>query len=292
MVELEQNGITILALPRLEDPEVIPLWFGEGDLTTPQFIRQAAMDALDGGATFYTHTRGHPQLRLAIQDYLQDLYGVAIADERITVPGSAMSAITLAAQTALTSGDHALVIGPVWPNIDLTYKLTGASVSHVAQRLGATGWTLDLDEVRDALRPNTRSMFVNSPCNPTGWIMPQDQQRELLTLCRERNVLLIADEVYHRTVFDRRAAPSFLEVAGADDPVVVVNGFSKAWAMTGWRVGWLVAPAGYETQWTTLSEFLTPAPRCSHSSAASLRCAKANPSCSSCSSNTAAVETS
>lgn len=255
MVELEQNGITILALPRLTDPDVIPLWFGEGDLTTPAFIRQAAIAALDSGETFYTHTRGHPELRMAIQEYLQNLYGVDIADERITVPGSAMSAITLAAQTALTTGDHALVIGPVWPNIDLTYTLTGASVDHVAQRLGADGWTLDMDEVRDALRPNTRSMFVNSPCNPTGWIMPSTQQRELVELCRERSILLIADEVYHRTVFDGKAAPSFLEVTAPDDPVVVVNGFSKAWAMTGWRVGWLVAPAGYETQWTTLSEF-------------------------------------
>ena len=255
MLELEQNGITVHALPRLDDPTVIPLWFGEGDLTTPTFIRQAAIDALESGVTFYTHTRGHPELRQAIGNYLHGLYGVEIADERITVPGAAMSAITLAAQTALSTGDHALVIGPAWPNINLTYELTGAEVGHVSQRLGPTGWTLDLDEVRDALQPNTRSMFVNSPCNPTGWIMPTEQQRELVALCRERNILLIADEVYHRTVFEGRAAPSFLEVITPDDPVIVVNGFSKAWAMTGWRVGWLVAPAGYETQWSTLSEF-------------------------------------
>ena len=255
MVGLEQNGITRLAFPRIDDPSVIALWFGEGDVSTPAFIREAAIAALNDGETFYTHTRGHPRLRVAIQRYLQRLYGVAIDESRITVPGASMLAITIAAQTALTANDHAIIIGPAWPNIGLTYRMTGASVTDVSQTLGAGGWTLDLDRVRDAVRPNTRSLFVNSPCNPTGWIMPPEQQSELLELCREKNILLIADEVYHRTVFEGASAPSFLSLARPDDPVVVVNGFSKAWAMTGWRVGWLVAPAGYETQWTTLSEF-------------------------------------
>ena len=255
MVGLEQNGITRLAFPRIDDPSVIALWFGEGDVSTPAFIREAAIAALNDGETFYTHTRGHPRLRVAIQRYLQRLYGVAIDESRITVPGASMSAITIAAQTALTANDHAIIIGPAWPNIGLTYRMTGASVTDVSQTLGAGGWTLDLDRVRDAVRPNTRSLFVNSPCNPTGWIMPPEQQSELLELCREKNILLIADEVYHRTVFEGASAPSFLSLARPDDPVVVVNGFSKAWAMTGWRVGWLVAPVGYETQWTTLSEF-------------------------------------
>ena len=255
MRALEQNGITRLAFPRIDDPSVIALWFGEGDVPTPAFIRDAAVAALNDGETFYTHTRGHPMLRSAIQRYLQRLYGVDIDESRITVPGASMSAITIAAQTALTAKDHAIIIGPAWPNIGLTYRLTGASVTEVGQTLGENGWTLDMNRVRDAVRSNTRSLFVNSPCNPTGWIMPGDQQVELLALCRENNILLIADEVYHRTVFEGQCAPSFLSHADPSDPVVVVNGFSKAWAMTGWRVGWLVAPAGYETQWTTLSEF-------------------------------------
>ncbi|MEM7219005.1 MAG: pyridoxal phosphate-dependent aminotransferase [Pseudomonadota bacterium] len=255
MLALEQNGITRLAFPRMEDPAVIPLWFGEGDEVTPDFIRAAAVAALDAGETFYTHTRGHPRLRAALKRYLDDLYGLDVADERIAVPGASMSAITIAAQTALTSGDHALIVGPVWPNIDLTYRMTGASVGYVMQRQTDNGWTLDLDELIDAITPKTRSIFVNSPCNPTGWMMPPEQQRALVQVCRERGILLIADEVYHRTVFDGRVAPSFMTVAQPDDPVIVINGFSKAWAMTGWRVGWMVGPAGFETQWTTLSEF-------------------------------------
>lgn len=255
MLALEQNGITRLAFPRMDDPKVIALWFGEGDESTPAFIRDAAIAALNEGETFYTHTRGRPELRFAIQNYLQRLYGVEIDEARITVPGASMSAITIAAQTALTTGDHALIIGPAWPNIGLTYRMTGSEVTEVSQHIGDNGWELDMAKVRAAVQSNTRSIFVNSPCNPTGWIMPVAQQRELLALCRAKNILLIADEVYHRTVFAGSCAPSFMSITEPEDPVVVVNGFSKAWAMTGWRVGWLVAPAGYETQWTTLSEF-------------------------------------
>ena len=110
-----------------------------------------------------------------------------------------MSAITIAAQTALTATDHAIIIGPAWPNIGLTYRMTGADVTEVSQTLGPDGWVLDMDKVRDAVQSNTRSLFVNSPCNPTGWIMPEAQQKELLALCREKNILLIADEAVSYT---------------------------------------------------------------------------------------------
>ena len=251
---LDQNGITKVAFSRINDPSVIPLWFGEGDAVTPAFIRAAAKHALDDGRTFYTHTRGTEELRNAIRQYLNGLYGIDVHADRITVPGSAMLGVTIAAQTALGRGDHALIVGPVWPNIEAVFQVTGADVTRVRQRLGSAGWALDVDELVDAIRPNTRAVFLNSPCNPTGWMMMPDQQRELLTLCRERNILIIADEVYHRTVFGADHAPSFLSVAEDDDPVVVINGFSKAWAMTGWRLGWVVTPRSHATKWTALSE--------------------------------------
>jgi len=155
---------------------------------------------------------------------------------------------------ALGAGDHAIIVGPSWPNIETTYRTTGAEVEYVRQRRTGGEWHLDLDEVRAALRPRTRALFVNSPCNPTGWVMSPEQQAELLEICRERNVLLIADEVYHRNVYDRDVAPSFLTIARDDDPVIVANGFSKAWAMTGWRIGWVVAPSRLAEKWAILSE--------------------------------------
>lgn len=226
-----------MAFSRLGDPAVIALWFGEGDTVTPAFIREAAKAALDDGQTFYTHTRGLQSLRDAIKRYLDDLYGLDINPDRITVPGSAMMGVTIAAQTAVSSGDRALIVSLHWPNIEITYRVAGAEIDTVRQRETDAGWHLDVTEIIAAVRPETRSIFVNTPCNPTGWVMHQDDQRELLAFCRERDILLIADEVYHRTFFDGEHAPSFLQVAREDDPLVVVNGFSKAWAMTGWRLG-------------------------------------------------------
>lgn len=251
---LEQNGITRVALPRITDPTVIPLWFGEGDQVTADFIRDEAKAALDRGETFYCHTRGTQDLRDAIKEYLDRLHHIDINPERISVPGAAMLGITIAAQIALSSGCHGLIISPNWPNIETAYRVTGAEVSHVRQRQTKSGWQLSAAEIIDKVRPNTKSIFVNSPCNPTGWVMCEQDQRELLEFCRQREILLIADEVYARLDYGRNVAPSFLTLARDDDPLVVVNGFSKAWAMTGWRLGWVVASATATRHWTILAE--------------------------------------
>lgn len=251
---LEQNGITKVAFKRIDDPKVIPLWFGEGDTVTPDFIREATKKALDDGQTFYSHTRGRPELRQALKRYLDGLYDIDLDERRITVPGAAMLGVTIAAQMALTTGDHGLIVGPVWPNIDAVFRITGATVSYVRQRLTENGWQLSADEIIEGVRPQTKAIFVNSPCNPTGWVMSAGEQAKLLEFARSKQILIIADEVYHRTVFDGAHAPSFMTIAREDDPLVVVNGFSKAWAMTGWRIGWVVTPLKHEIQWTALSE--------------------------------------
>ena len=251
---LEQNGITRVALPRIGDPKVIALWFGEGDMVTPAFICDAAKRALDEGHTFYAHTRGRQELRDAIKRYLDRLYGLDVSPERISVPGSSMLGITLAVQMAAGRGDHAIVVGPVWPNITNALQVAGAAISHVRQRFDGERWSVDVADIEQAITAATRVIFLNSPCNPTGWIMPAAQQRELLDICRARNVLLIADEVYHRNVFDADVAPSFMSLARDDDPVIVVNGFSKACAMTGWRLGWMVHPARMARHLAILSE--------------------------------------
>jgi aspartate/methionine/tyrosine aminotransferase len=251
---LEQNGITRVAFKRMGDPKVIPLWFGEGDVPTPAFIREAAKEALDAGETFYSHTRGRPELRSALKRYLDDLYGIDLDERRITVPGAAMLGVTIAAQMALTTGLHGLIVGPVWPNIDAVFRITGADVSYVRQRLTENGWQLTAEEIIDQVRTDTRAIFVNSPCNPTGWMMSSEEQQKLMEFARRERVLIISDEVYHRTVFDGAHAPSFLTIAEENDPLVVVNGFSKAWAMTGWRIGWVVTPLDHEIHWTALSE--------------------------------------
>jgi len=251
---MQQNGITGLATPRLGDQSVIPLWFGEGDEPTADVIREAGANALLEGDTFYVNTRGKQALRTSIGDYLQSIYGLEIDLDRISVPGSSMMGVTIAVQMALTQGDEALLVGPYWPNIETACRVAGADIVTVRQHELAHTWCLDMDALFAAVTPKTRLIYINSPCNPTGWVMSREQQSVLLDFCRQKEILLLADEVYHRTVYSAEVAPSFVELARDDDPIVIVNGFSKAWAMTGWRAGWVVTAKAAVTQWAVLSE--------------------------------------
>jgi aspartate/methionine/tyrosine aminotransferase len=242
MSELEPHLIAEVASLALGDPKVIPLWFGESDVPTPRFIRDAAKSALDEGMTFYTHTRGIPPLRDALAGYLSGLYGRTIGADRISVTTAGMNAIMLGMQLALDAGDNAVLVTPLWPNASAAVEIMGAEPRAVMLEREQGRWRLDLDKLFDTVDARTRVLFINSPGNPTGWMMPHEQQVEVLKFCRARNIWLMADEVYHRIVYHGRAAPSFLEIAEPDDPVLVANSFSKAWAMTGWRMGWLTAP--------------------------------------------------
>lgn len=238
-------------------PDVIGLWVGEGDLPTTRFICDAAARALQEGKTFYTYKRGIPELREALIDHYRALYGVEIADERIAVTSSGMNAMMLIIQTLVGAGDNAVCVTPVWPNIFACIEILGGEARHVPLQGDDTGWHLDLERLFAACDARTRAIYLASPGNPTGWIMPDAQRRTLLDFARKRGITIISDEVYNRLVYDRPVAPSFLEIAGPDDPVFVVNSFSKTWAMTGWRVGWMVMPRGLAPQLERLIEFNT-----------------------------------
>jgi aspartate/methionine/tyrosine aminotransferase len=255
--QLEMSGIGKVVSRGFGDPNVLPLWVGEGDVPTPWPIRAAAIRALEAGETFYDVPRGRRELLIALKAYLDRLYGIDVDPSRLVVPGSTMLALNFAVDMTLNKGDHIVVVTPHWPNVTSVMAMVGAAVTYVRQEAREGHWHLDLAKVEAAIRPGvTRALYVNTPCNPTGWIMPAEGVRALLDLCREKRVMVLADEVYHRNVFEADVAPSFLEVAAPDDPVISINGFSKAWAMTGWRLGWLVAPAGYETQLTAHSTAL------------------------------------
>jgi aspartate/methionine/tyrosine aminotransferase len=259
--DLQPSGIARIALPRFTDPSVIPLWIGEGDTVTAEFIREAAKRAIDEGYTFYGYTRGRTELRDAIKAYLDRIYDMDLNPDRISVPGSSMLAITLAAQMTLGPGRHALIVSPSWPNIENTVRVTGAEIGFVRQRVENGRWHLDAADIIAAVKQNTRAIYINSPCNPTGWIIAQSTLESLLAFCRQRDIVLISDEVYHRNIYDGDAAPSLMTLARDDDPVIIINGFSKAWAMTGWRLGWMIAPARYAQHIAVLSEcFNTSAP--------------------------------
>lgn len=255
--DLETQQILQVSQLALGDPNVIPLWYGESDVPTPDFINRAVSDALAAGNTFYTHKQGIPELRAALSDYTNGLYGVDVPAERITVSSSGMTAIMMVMQMLVDAGDNVVVVGPVWPNARSAVEVMGGEPRTVSLRFGNDGWTLDIDEVLARCDGRTRAIFVNSPGNPTGWMMPRGQQEALLKGCRERGLWIIADEVYARLVYDRPVAPSFLEVAEPDDSLIVINSFSKSWAMTGWRLGWLTHPLSVGTYLANLVEFNT-----------------------------------
>jgi len=252
--ELAVNPIGEIALLAWQEGAVTPLYFGESDFVTPAFIRDAAKRALDDGKTFYTYANGIAELRAAIKTYTDRLYDVDLDPARITVPGSAMLSVVMALQCLIATGDNIVIVSPVWPNIVMAAQATGAEVRFAPLACGPDGrWRFDLDAVDALCDARTKAVFVCSPGNPTGWIMRRAEQENLLALARDRGFAILADEVYARIVYDSDVAPSFLEVASAEDPVFVINSFSKNWAMTGWRIGWLTAPASLYTPLQTLA---------------------------------------
>jgi len=236
---------------------VIGLWAGESDLPTPQAFCDAASRALAAGHTFYSPNRGIPQLRDAIRAYYERLSGIRVADECIAVTSGGMNAVMLVAQAVIEPGGNVVCVTPSWPNILRAVTIAGADVRSVPLNCGDDGWHLDLQRLFDACDARTKAIYYASPGNPTGWMMEADQQKQLLEFARSRGISILADEVYQRIVYDRPYAPSLLEIATPDDAVFVVNSFSKAWLMTGWRMGWLVYPRSMLDTFEKLIQFNT-----------------------------------
>lgn len=259
--ELEGSLIRKVAETNIGRDDVIPLWFGEPDLPTPDYIKQALVQAVADDHVFYAQNRGIPPLREAIADYSSQLIGREIKVDRITAAVSGMAAIMLTSEVLVDNGDNVVVVGPVWPNCKGTVFIMGGEARTAPLRADEGGqWHLDLDDIKSRCDARTRAVFVNSPGNPTGWIMEQDQQRELLEFTRARGIYLISDEVYIRLIYDRPRAPSFLDIAKPEDRVIVINSFSKTWSMTGWRLGWLTHPADLGPDFSKLNEFNIASP--------------------------------
>ena len=242
-VELPESGIVRVMNYGRAKEGLIPLWAGEGDVATPAFISEAAYRSMLAGETFYTHQRGIPELRQAIADYHARLYGLELPAERFFVTGSGMQAIQIAVQALAGAGDEVVLATPAWPNVDAALRVMGARPVPVPLAFDRDGWRLDVDRLMAACGAHTRAISLNSPGNPTGLTLSAEELAAILSFARERGIWIIADEVYGRFYYQGSRAPSLLDVMEGDDRVLLVNTFSKNWAMTGWRLGWLSAPA-------------------------------------------------
>lgn len=235
-------------------PGLIRLFFGEPDTVTPAFIRDAAKAALDAGETFYAPNPGIATLREAIARYLTR-NGRPVSEDRVVVTTSGVNALMLVAQALLDPGDEVVIPMPAWPNMDGIARVMGARVTPLPLRIANGLWRLDMDELLATVTPATRMLFLNSPGNPTGWTLGAEEQRNILDHCRRTGTWILSDDVYERLYFPAAAAPSFLSIATADDRVVSTNSFSKSWSMTGWRLGWIVAPPALMDALAKLNEF-------------------------------------
>ena len=225
---------------------LIPLWAGEGDMPTPSVISDAAVQALRDGETFYTHQLGIPPLREALAGYFAGLYDRPFDPGEFFITCGGMQAIQIAMQLTLGQGEEALVLSPAWPNFAGGAMTQGGSVRYVPLDFGEAGWTLDLDRLFDACGEKTRVLVINSPANPSGWTASEAELRAILDFARQKGLWIIADEIYGRFFFEGGAstiAPSFQTIREPDDRILFAQTFSKNWAMTGWRMGWLQGPA-------------------------------------------------
>lgn len=253
----ESGIIRVMNHARASGKPIIPLVAGEGHQPTPEFICQAASEALAKGETFYTYQKGLPELRQALSEYHKRHFDRDLASDRFIVTGSGMQAIQLCIQAVAGAGAEVLVPTPAWPNFAAALGVMGAKPVSVPMQFDGQSWALDVDALEAAITPKTRALFVNSPCNPTGWVADADLLDTLLKFARKHDLWIIADEVYNRFFYAGARAPSFYDIMESDDKILFVNTFSKNWAMTGWRIGWISAPPALQQVFENLVQYST-----------------------------------
>lgn len=219
--------------------DVIHLEVGEPDFGTPAHIVERACADVRNGATRYTGNAGRPSLRTAVAARASRA-GVAVGPERVIVTVGAIGALFTALMTVIDSGDEVLIPDPGWPNYESIVVLAGGVP--VRYPLPASrGFVPDPDDLRARIGPRTKAIVLNSPGNPTGAVFPAEIVARIGALAAETGVHLVSDEIYEDIVFDGAHHESFMRHTPADR-LFVVSGASKSYAMTGWRLGWLICP--------------------------------------------------
>lgn len=268
--EMPDNQIVAVADLARHDASVVRLWIGEGDLATPAYIKQAALDALGQDDTRYSYSQGLPELRQALSDYHRRHWQVDVAADRFCVTIGGMNAVTMAMQAILDEGSEVIMPTPAWPNARQMIEIVGGVNVPAPFDFHSDGnIELDLDKLFAKVTDRTRAVFINSPSNPTGWRMPLQDMRRLRDFCREKGLWIVADEVYNHFVYKDAVhdggqhlsgdgpAASFLQICEPGDRLLVTNTFSKNWCMTGWRAGWITFPQGMDQLFARLCQYNT-----------------------------------
>ncbi len=250
--------------------DVLFLQFGESTLPTPPYVIDAVNRAAQEGWTYYSPNQGLPSLRVAIANLIARLHAVEIDPSEIQVNSGGVQALNLAIKCVIDPGDEAIVLSPNWPNGSAMIEMFGGRAVEVPMARTGQRFTPDLEALESALSPQTRMLLYASPSNPLGWTATVAEQRMLLDFARKHGLWLLTDEVYERIYYGGRGAsrgergqtgagqiaPSILKLCSREDPVIVVNSFSKTYCMTGWRLGWIVSRADFVQKAAQLNEFI------------------------------------
>ena len=258
---VEYSRVRAIAEMAMKMEKVYPLYFGESNLPTPLFIKEALEQALVEGYTFYTSNSGLLSLREAIVEHYERLQGVKVdAGSEVLVTASGVQALHVGIRCVLDPGDEAIVLTPAWPNGAQIVRLIGGKAVEIAQPLVEGRYGIDFEAMEAAVNERTRLLLYTSPSNPLGWVATEDEQRRLLEFARRHRLWLLADEVYERLTYEQDHAASILRLTEPGDAVFVVQSFSKAYCMTGWRLGWIVGRRDLVKRATELNEFHVSCP--------------------------------
>ena len=221
-----------------EGIDVISLSIGEPDFDTPEHIKSACIDALRRGETHYAPSAGIPALTGAIAEKITRENGFNAQQDEVIVTCGAKDAIYEAMEAVLDPGDEVLILDPAWVSYEPCARFTGASVRHHA--LSPATFQVD-DTLIEAVGPRTKMIVVNSPSNPSGAVLNADSLRLIADICRDHDLFALSDEIYEKLVYGKEHV-SLASLDGMAERTITINGFSKAYAMTGWRIGYAVAP--------------------------------------------------
>lgn len=221
--------------------DLVSLGDGDPDLPTPAVIIRAAQTALEQGATHYTHWQGRTDLRVAICEKYRREFGLTTAPAQVVVTQGAQEAVYIAFQTTLNDGDEVLLADPHYGPYTSAIKLCSGLPVYVPTR-EEDRFVIQPAAIRERITPRTKALLLVSPNNPTGAVIPRNIMAEIAALANEHNLLVIMDELYEKMIFDGAVHTTAAVFPGMADRTITINGFSKSYAMTGWRLGYLIGP--------------------------------------------------
>jgi len=239
--EIQISGIRKIANAAAQYPDALALTLGQPDFPTPPHIIEAAERAMQEGRTVYTPNAGIPALRQAAADFVRSKYGQQYdgASEVIITVG-ASEALDITLRTIITPGDEVILPGPIYPGYEPLIRLAGGIPVYVDTR--STGFKLTAELLEPHLSPRTKAVVLGYPSNPTGRVMSRSELEDIAVLLHERDIFVISDEIYSELIYDV-PHESIALLPGMRDRTIIINGVSKSHSMTGWRIGYTLAPA-------------------------------------------------